>query len=654
MDILSGAKTVWRYLGRADKAFLLVLLAYLLSGYLGAGGGARLLLLFGVIVTASVAGVKWLRLGIRKAIWRLRNRLLVAYLFIALVPILLIGILAVGCSWALAGQIAVYLVSSELDQRMEALARSTATMAQVPRSQRSRAWERVSAALGDDFPSLDVLLEESGEIRFPAEPAMDRPAEGWGETSGLMVRDGLLYVWARAINGPTRVTTIAPVTRAFLVSLAPGLGDVTILDFASGAGTEADRPMRPHDPLSGEPSEAHSALPPPKNRFDYDIKRGASITAAVWDAPPSRAGGLLSIHCRFSSVLDVIFSPESDSGVLGILYLVAAVFVIVELISLFIGVSITRTITGAFHFIYDGTEKVREGDFSHRIEVHGNDQLAVVSDSFNRMTENLERLFAVAKDKERMEAELEIAQAVQRQLYPKSVPALAKLELRAVCNPALMVSGDYYDYQALQDSSVVVAIGDVAGKGISAALLMATLQSSLRTHVRGCIEGRETDTRDGHPLMSTSSLVSQLNEQIYADTSPEKYATFFFSVYDDETGILTYTNAGHLPPILFRDGTAKPLDVNGMVVGAFPFAQYDESQVQLQSGDLLVGFTDGITEPENEYGEMFGEERVVDVVSRNLNRDVEHIIKAVMEAVLDWTGSPELQDDMTILVARRS
>jgi sigma-B regulation protein RsbU (phosphoserine phosphatase) len=327
------------------------------------------------------------------------------------------------------------------------------------------------------------------------------------------------------------------------------------------------------------------------------------------------------------------------------------IFLAVELVSLYIGISLSRTITTAFDNLYEGTERVRQGDFSHRIHVRGADQIATVSQSFNRMTENLERLLVVATEKERMQAELEIAREVQNQLYPKSVPALQRLELRAQCAPARLVSGDYYDYQLLMDSSAVVAIGDVAGKGISAALLMATLQSSLRTQVRACLER----ARRGEMALelSASHLVRQLNEQLFTDTSPEKYATFYFAIYDDASGLLTYTNAGHLPPVLVRHGRASLLDVNGMVVGAFPFAQYGESQLQLETDDLLVCYTDGVTEPENEYGEMFGEQRLIEVVLQNAERDTDRIINAVVDAVHHWTGSPDLQDDMTLLVARR-
>ncbi len=651
MDPSSGWNKIWRRLGWADKTFLVVLVAYFVSLFLAAGSAARLLLLLAVFVTGTVAALRWLRIGVRKAIWRLRNRLLVAYMFIALVPILLMVILAAWCSWALAGQVAVYLVNSELDRRLAALDASAQALARVPPSQTERAWERVHLLLGESFPHLDLVVEDRGQVRFPPDPAFRPPDEQWGQTSGIVVKEGLLYAWARAINGRTKVTMLAPLTRQLLVSLAPGLGDVTILEFADSASAPGieTHVMRPHDPMPGEGDESGSPLPPAKNRFDFEFKQGTSIPVAIWESPDTRTGGLLSIHSRASAVLDVLFSQQTNSGtLLVVLYVTAVVFLIVELVSLFIGVSLTRTITGAFNELYDGTERVREGDFSHRIEVRGNDQLAVVSGSFNRMAENLERLLAVAKEKERMQAELEIAREVQGQLYPKSVPALANLELRALCNPARMVSGDYYDYQALRGTSAVIAVGDVAGKGISAALLMATLQSALRTQVRNCLA-----EENGRATLSTSHLVSQLNEQIYADTSPEKYATFYFSIYDDKTGLLTYTNAGHLPPVLFRRGKATPLDVNGMVVGAFPFAQYGESQLQLERGDVLLAYTDGITEPENEYGEMFGEDRVIEVVQRNDHRTVDQIIQAVMEAVMEWTGSPELQDDMTILVARR-
>jgi sigma-B regulation protein RsbU (phosphoserine phosphatase) len=307
------------------------------------------------------------------------------------------------------------------------------------------------------------------------------------------------------------------------------------------------------------------------------------------------------------------------------------------------------------HRLYEGTQKVIGGDFKHRIEVTGRDQLAELSHSFNRMTENLERLLLVAKEKERLQSEIEIAREVQSQLFPRRVPEARTLRMKAVCQPARMVSGDYYDYETIRDSQIALAIGDVAGKGISAALLMATLQSSLRTQLQSWLEVAAAAAANGTftAAVSTSVLVSRLNNQLHAYTSQEKYATFCLGVYDEISGVFTYTNAGHLPPILVRDGVPSRLDVNGTVVGAFPFTRYDESHVELSSGDFLTFFTDGVTEPENEYGEMFGEDRLVDLIARNAHRDDDQIIQIVLDSVHQWTASEELQDDMTILLARR-
>ena len=131
-----------------------------------------------------------------------------------------------------------------------------------------------------------------------------------------------------------------------------------------------------------------------------------------------------------------------------------------------------------------------------------------------------------------------------------------------------------------------------------------------------------------------------------------KYATFFFALFDEPTRTLTYTNAGHLSPLLFRNGDIIRLDSNGTVVGAFSFANYGESCMTIVPGDLLVCYTDGITEPENAYGEMFGEERLIELVQKHAKRDDREIVQIVLDAVRSWTGEPELQDDMTLLLAR--
>jgi sigma-B regulation protein RsbU (phosphoserine phosphatase) len=217
-----------------------------------------------------------------------------------------------------------------------------------------------------------------------------------------------------------------------------------------------------------------------------------------------------------------------------------------------------------------------------------------------------------------------------------------------------MVSGDYYDFLTL-DHSLAIAIGDVAGKGISAALLMAAIQSTMRTQLTAgaAVNAASAGNGGAHSQFSTAHIVSQLNKQLYENTSPEKYATFWFGMYDQTSGVLRYTNAGHLQPMLLRDGGTELLEVTGTVVGAFPFSRYEERAVALRPGDILAAYTDGIAEPENEFGEQFGEERLAELVSKFSNAETGEIIARVMERVREWSGGGELQDDMTMIVLRR-
>jgi sigma-B regulation protein RsbU (phosphoserine phosphatase) len=153
---------------------------------------------------------------------------------------------------------------------------------------------------------------------------------------------------------------------------------------------------------------------------------------------------------------------------------------------------------------------------------------------------------------------------------------------------------------------------------------------------------------------AAARLVAETNKQLCAGTAPDKFATLFFGAYDERKSALAYVNAGHLPPVLIRRRQTQRLDVTGMVVGAFLQAPYEASAVTLEPGDLLVAFTDGLTEPENPYGEQFGEERLMEALVRLADLPLEEIVRAVLAEIDAWAGrAPEQQDDMTILIARR-
>ena len=613
-------KLLWQSLGRIEKAFLLVLLLYIVIALAAPASAWRILALIAVWTLGIVAGIRLARRYAPQAIWRLRNRLIVAYAFIAVVPVLLIIVLVASATYVIAGQTAVYLITSELDRRNALL-----------------------AAAADHPENLDRLLPFL-RTRFPDVQVASTP--GFPETSGLILKDGRLHCWAHAMRGGRDVTLLAPVTHDFLVGLIPGLGDALVL---SNSGD-----LRRLD-FRGQSESSH--VPPPASAVDSQITGFSVLPIANWNSPKSKQDALLAVTTRASAVLGIVFGEKFDFGQAAVLTFVgvAILFLLFELFSLVVGVSLTRTITGAVHNLYEGTQRVSHGDFSHRIAVHGKDQLADLGTSFNQMTANLERLIVVEKEKERLQSELEIAQQVQQQLFPKENPVLRTAQVLGICHPARVVSGDYYDFVLLPDATLALAIGDVAGKGISAALLMAAIQSTMRTQLTAAapMAAAAGNGRQQQPL-DTARLVSQLNKQLYANTSAEKFATFCFGVYDENRSMLKYTNAGHVPPILLRGGEPfAELSVTGTVVGAFPFSRYEEQEIELRSGDLLVAYTDGVVEPENSYGEQFGEDRLKDLLVKHGGEASDEIIARVMEAVDEWTTSSELQDDMTMLVVRR-
>jgi len=673
-------KSRWQRLGRLDQSFIVFALLYLALLLIVPVSGFTAFVQFVVIVLGAWELLRLTRIALRKAIWRLRNRLIVAYVLIAVVPILLILTLVGLGGYIMASQVAIYLVRSELDRRVASLQSAVENVTRARPSLRQEMLRQTGEMFAQRYPGITFLIEDRGStLRWPDNSTIDVPPGLPSNSSGIGLLGGRYYAWSSDVKEGARFVAVTPLTRRYLSAMVPGLGDVYFLRgytrLTADSQKKPDFPVKtraPKETAVGAGDDTFEILPavrdtrgtpfpPPANRFDLEVVWPSLLLVTDWTHPESTRSAFLLVHTRFSALFKILLSEKVDElqgGVLIAFYAVSIAFLVVGVVGLAIGVSLTRAITGAVHSLYEGTQRVMRGDFSHLIAVSGRDQLAELSSSFNSMTQNLERLLAVAKEKERLQAEVEIARQVQEQLYPKTAPVLKTLHIIGMCQPARMVSGDYYDYQLLPDNKLAIAIGDVAGKGISAALLMATIQAALRTELRGSLErGAKLAAPSHSPVngfrLSSARMVSDLNQQLYATTSPEKYATFCLALYDEESGLITYTNAGHLPPILIRNGAATNLDVNGTVVGAFPFSKYDESKVQLESGDLLVCYTDGITEPENEYGEMFGEERLIELVSKNADRDDAQIIETVMEAVRQWTNLPELTDDMTVVLARK-
>src|SRR5260370_2798599 len=303
---------------------------------------------------------------------------------------------------------------------------------------------------------------------------------------------------------------------------APADGKVLSVKSAEGQGKD-----RPDSILSV------GTLPEPQASFDRELPYGGILESTNWDDGAKRFE-FLSGSTRPSALYTLLSASTGDyTGVIGVILVAAAIaFAIVVLIALIIGIRLMRTITYSVANLYKATEHIKRGDFAHRIKVRQKDQLAALQPAFNSMTESLQKLLVEQKEKERLQSELEIAHEVQAQLFPQAVSGTRTLELHGVCRPARIVSGDYYDFLSYGPDLMGIAVGDVSGKGISAALLMATIHSAVRAYEQEqlapvtALSGRASHARTAmvSPRVARpapAQMLWLLNRHIYQTTQPQ-------------------------------------------------------------------------------------------------------------------------------------
>ena len=260
--------------------------------------------------------------------------------------------------------------------------------------------------------------------------------------------------------------------------------------------------------------------------------------------------------------------------------------------------------------------------------------------TYDSMREQIEAQYQALRSKEAMEREIEIAREVQRELLPRTCPVIPGLTLAGACRPAIGVGGDYYDYLQFSDHRLGIVIADVAGKGIPAALLMAGLQASVRSLAGPTVEPGEVNRL--------------LNGMLYRSTTTARYATLFFALYDADRRVLSYSNAGHFPPLhVGRDGHVERLGADGVPLGLFEEAVYGQAQRTLQPGDLLALYTDGIVEAQGIDGVEFGEARFIDMLRRHKDANLDDLVLTILAELERWSGG-HAHDDATLVLARVS
>jgi len=651
-------KSFWEGLSKLDWAALVVCAFGLWAGLAGISsqgaawmGPARLLGIAAAFYLLYRFWTSWRS----ELLWSLRNRLMVAYLFIGFVPILLILILASIGAQILYSQLAAYLLYHDIEDRTELLGNSAAHIAAaeatLPSGIDETALEKRLAAQVEIAEGKKLL---GLKVDFDAKPEYFRAVAGPEAKSfaGLVQTGAQLRLVglreAESPRGRRLIELSVPINPDFLEGVAPDLGPIEISLVQRVLEPTALSISKKFYKGVGQPVLTHKRrLLPPKSWIDPEVD-GFSQLAAVYlgeDGTVEREHPVFAFfRARRSELNRRIFASigELSGAKVFELELIAAIFLLIEIAAAVIGGVQTRAITRTVSDLYNATQFVQAGNFSHRVRVERKDQLGALGESFNSMTNSISRLIDEQKHLQRLENEISIAREVQDQLFPRNLPQVVGVEIEAICRAARSVSGDYYDFIQLSESRVAMAIADISGKGISAALLMASLQAALRSQLL---------TPEGEK-MSTAELVARLNKHLVRNTGDDRFATFFVAVYDIATRRLRYTNAGHLPGFCLWDGKGIHLDKGGIVLGVVEDYAYQEGCVVVPEDAVLIGYSDGLVEPENAYGEEFGVSRLEAAAQRVRQATPKKIAESLMTTAEEWSGSPEQADDMTVIVVK--
>jgi phosphoserine phosphatase RsbU/P len=624
--------------------------------------------------------LRWVR---QVLMWRLRNRLMITYIFIGLIPVVLVAVMAGMAARLFSGQFAALEANNDLQAELNILEAANQTItAQVAMELRQ---EGAPAKPGQQtiethFPNRTVAayLDREPLVAKASNAPKPDPLPEWvkEDFKGATDEDGRLYLQAatQASVGPRNLIVVStvPVDESLLQRVAGKLGRIDLTSdtdvelnlegekVGQHTGTKKADREKEREATRASKLVSGGSLPSQMNRFDQRIWFISPLKAVDWKTGRDRQW-LIIVNTRPSALYARLFSTSVESAqfVKALLIAVGVVLGLLEMFALIVGMRITRGITRSVSNLYRATMHINRGDFGHRIEIRSKDQLAALEGSFNSMTQSLENLLREQKEKERLQSEIAIAQQVQAQLFPREDVQLSSLELHGVCKPARTVSGDYYDFLQLGGEKLGIAVGDISGKGISAALLMATVHSAVRVFEFGgmnadralgaSVGSRPSPSSDA--IQSPAQVLWLLNRHLYNSTPAEKYATLFLSLYDGTSRTLTYSNGGHLPPMLVGRDSVQRLEDGGTVVGLFEVMPYEEKSVVMSPGDIFLAYSDGITEPENEFGE-FGEHRLLKTIRENFDLPLARISEIVITAVQDWIGAAEQPDDVTLVLAR--
>ena len=637
-----------------------------------------------------------LALAQRHLLWRVRRKLIISYIFVGFVPAILIVAFFLLGGLLLFSNFSSYLLQTRLQSltaRAQAIASTTAIEIQRAGGRGlASIVARRQAAVANEFPDASIAIvpfdrpcENADPSRVPmpsdlrapivagpwthVEPPRQLPT--WVACSGFQ---GLLaYANIDAPPGPSGGALVVngqPVGRDVdLVARAIAMPDNAVASYAVVVDLLLNAPVRDEmrsetgvelttiRTLSGSAPVLRTTRPVESAGNGDAMGSLPGVSASFpeivdWATGETRSGTIVaSMQLSIPEMYARMAAAQGSigQGLLLVLLAIGVLFLIIEAIALVAGLALARSITGSVHELFTGTERVRLGDFRHKITIRARDQLGELADSFNSMTASIEELLRVEREKKRLEEELRIAHEIQMSLLPQGPLDFPGVSVTSVCVPAREVGGDYFDILPLDDHRLGVLIADVSGKGTSAALYMAEMKGLMLSLSRNHASPRE--------------LLITANRIIAEHLNSRSFITMIYAIVDLRARTLTYARAGHTP-LLCLPGPASPtqgfqlLIPDGMVLGlnldkGEMFERLLEEQtLPINEDDIFVLFTDGISEAMNASDDCFGEARLGRIVEEHAHLPSDQLRERILREIAAFVGDAPQHDDMTMILLR--
>ncbi len=631
-----------------------------------------------VLVLAFLGSSAWIFIqafarGQRQWLWAVRRKLILSYVFFGVFPVALILVFVLVAGQVLYMNTASYFFTIGYQGIVDDVAMVAETAAveigQNP-SSAAAVLARKFASRQAVYPALSlasITQPKPGQFAVTAAGAWRHLPVPASLPPWLLNRAGgfkgtlAILTSARDAEGRLVIRAVAPTPdgREFIVADLPVNEDVTVrLHDQTGARIDGITVARDADAATALPiiAIADVAAPgsgeadPPSRAVGLFKRTLARIDFTDWTrGVPGRVS--IGLAAPVGQLYERMAIASGNNQILGtdkltlVLVAIAVLFLIIQGSAFVGGVTLARRITSAVYYLFYGTARIGQGDFTHRIPIGSNDQLGDLAGSFNNMSASIEHLRHVERDKLRLDEELQIARRIQRSLLPNCVPDVPGLCIADLCEPAMEVGGDYYDFFRLGPRQLGVLVADVSGKGTSAALYMAELKGLMLALSRS--------------HRSPRALLVELNELLADHLDNRSFITMTYAVIDLDAGTLTCARAGHTPLLVISGSESQVIVPDGMVLGLrLPgagrrFGEILREHTQpVKVGDVIVLYTDGITEAMNPAGDLFGDAALSRVVVAQQHLDSAGIRERILRDVRAFVGDAEPHDDMTMVVLK--